>query len=297
MAGKTWQNPLYIGLILMTVFIIVYAGLGDPAGLSNYLIATELVIVVFYLVYLAVISFYIRRIEDARTRLTATKIAWIILVLLGFSTGVLIWVENEAEILVILGLLWGAMAIALRDMLQNFFGSLAVVFTRVFRIGDRITVRGYYGEVMDIGLLRSTLMELDRQAGDKPTGEIITLPNGTLFREIIGNTSKHTSVTWDEIRISLPPGADPGLVRGTILPVIEKHTAAYREQAVRQLDRLAEKKYVAARDVAPTALFDMDDRGVTVHVRYVVPSGKRAEVRNSITEELAPLVALMTGNE
>jgi small-conductance mechanosensitive channel len=287
MTGTPMKNRyIFIILALLTLFLVIEVSF-DIFGVFDSLFATYLLVIGFYLVYLAVVTFYVRQIEDDKTRLTAMKLTTVLLIGLTLSIGLFFWVESPDDLILILGIVWGAMAIALRDMVQNFFGSLIVIFMRIYRIGDRISVKGVYGEVMDIGLLRTTLMQMNRDAGDIPTGEIFIVPNGTLFREVIGNTSRHTSVTWDEIRVPLPSGADFDRIRESLVPVIEGHAGDYTAVAREEFDRLSQKKFLTVKDTAPVFSISLDQRGLTLSIRYITGITDRAEVRTRVSLDIA----------
>lgn len=142
----------------------------------------------------------VHRIPDEAARLTAIRIFMAVMIGIGAMLALAIGIEEPGQILLILGIVWGAIFISLRDLIQNFVSSLTLLMTGEYRIGDRIRIRNIFGFVMDISILRTTLMELDRESGDSPTGEIVTIPNGILFREVVINTTRHLSIVTDEIR-------------------------------------------------------------------------------------------------
>ena len=74
-----------------------------------------------------------------------------------------------------------AVALAAKDTLSNFFGSIAIFVDRPFRINDRIKVAGFDGTVIEIGLRTSRLRTLD--------GRIVTMPNSNFSANAIENVS------------------------------------------------------------------------------------------------------------
>lgn len=248
----------------------------------------SLCLAVFILVlYTIGIYFIVRKIPDEASRFTAARIFTILLIALGLLVGMLEWVGDPAQIALILGILWGAVVVALRDVIQNIVGSLLVLVSRMFRIGDRITIKGVYGLVMDIGAFRTTLMTLDEESGDHPSGKITTIPNGILFREMITNTSHQFSFTEDEIQITLPFTADIEKARALIVGIVREHTRDIGQQAAREIRSVSDKKYLPVFDTEPTVFIHIDRHQVLMVVKYYSESKKRAEIKNGIVEEIS----------
>jgi MscS family membrane protein len=78
-----------------------------------------------------------------------------------------------------------ALALAAKDTLSNFFGSMAVLIDRPFMINDRIKVAGFDGTIVEIGIRTSRLKTLDNR--------IVTLPNALFTGGAIENVSSEPS--------------------------------------------------------------------------------------------------------
>jgi small-conductance mechanosensitive channel len=236
----------------------------------------------------------VRKMPDEASRFTSIRIFTVILIGLGLLLGLMEWVDDPGQIVLILGIIWAAMVVALRDLIQNMVGSLTLLITRMYRIGDRIQIKGVYGLVMDIGFFRTTLMQLDRESGDHPTGEIVTVPNGILFREVAMNTSRHLSVTGDEIRITLPFSADLTHAQAVLLEVVHKHTRDIQAQAAKEIEQLGDRKFLPSYETSPSVYLHIDDYQVLMVVKYFTSSARRSEIKGRIIEELCHLVPEIT---
>ncbi|MEI6840823.1 MAG: mechanosensitive ion channel domain-containing protein [Methanomicrobiales archaeon] len=252
----------------------------------------ETVIIAIFILVLYTVGVYliVRKMPDEASRFTASRIFITILLALGLLLGLMEWVQDPGQIVLVLGIIWAALVVALRDLIQNVVGSLTLLTTRMYRIGDRIQIRGVYGIVMDIGIFRTTLMQLDKESGDHPRGEIVTMPNGVLFREMITNTSRDLSVTGDEIRITLPFSADLQNARKLVLDVVHKHTIEIQEQAAKEIEKLGDKKYLPAFGTQPTVYFHIDEYQVLMVVKYFTDSCRRSEIKSLLVEEISGLI-------
>jgi MscS family membrane protein len=74
-----------------------------------------------------------------------------------------------------------AIALAAKDTLSNFFGSVAIFVDKPFMINDRVKVAGYDGTIVEIGIRTSRLKTLDNH--------IVTLPNSVFTAGAIENVS------------------------------------------------------------------------------------------------------------
>ena len=106
----------------------------------------------------------------------------IILVLRNFG-------YNVSALLAGLGLGGAAIALASRDTLANFFGSIVVFIDRPFRINDRIRVSGYDGYITEMSLRTSRIRTLDNR--------VVIIPNSIFSTSPIENISAepNTKVT------------------------------------------------------------------------------------------------------
>ncbi|WP_198005446.1 mechanosensitive ion channel domain-containing protein [Hydrogenivirga sp. 128-5-R1-1] len=75
-----------------------------------------------------------------------------------------------------LGLTGFALGFAMKDIISNLLAGVLIILYSPFRVGDRIRVGSYEGEVLEINL-RYTVLEGD--------GERVLVPNSTMFTNII----------------------------------------------------------------------------------------------------------------
>jgi small-conductance mechanosensitive channel len=254
-----------------------------------------LCIAIFILaLYTVGVYLIVRKIPDEVSRFTAVRIFSVILLALGLMLGMMEWVQDPGQIVLSIGIIWGALLVALRDLIQNMVGTLILLVTRMFRIGDRIEIKGVYGIVMDIGFFRTTLMKLDQESGDHPSGKITTIPNGILFRELVTNTSYDLSFTDDEIRITLPFSVDIQKTRALLHDIVQKYTCEVQQQAVKEIEKLGDKKYLPAFRMEPTVFVHIDKYQILMVVKFFTESRRRSDIKNQIVEEISRIIPGIT---
>jgi len=254
-------------------------------------IFNTLAIAVFILVlYTIGVYTIVRKMPDEASRFTAVRIFSAFLIGLGLLLGLMVWVQDPKEIVLVIGIIWGAIVVALRDLIQNMVGSLVLLVTRMYRIGDRIHIKGVYGTVMDIGIFRTTLMRLDEESGDHPSGQVTTIPNGILFRETVTNTSRDLSFTGDEIRITLPFSSDIDKTRTLLLGIVQKHTADVQQKARAEIEQLSDRKFLPSFAIEPTVFVHLDRHQILLVVKYYTETRRRSEIKNQIVGEISQVI-------
>nr|WP_319375707.1 mechanosensitive ion channel family protein [uncultured Methanoregula sp.] len=85
-----------------------------------------------------------------------------------------------------------AVALAAQDIISNFFGGAIITIDKPFKVGDRVKVDQYYGDVLNVGPRSTRIKTLDYQ--------VVTIPNNKITTNVIVNYSEPD----EKLRITLP---------------------------------------------------------------------------------------------
>src|SRR5690606_5854844 len=119
---------------------------------------------------------------------------------------------------VALGVAGAGIAFALQEVITSVAGWMATIFGNFYKTGDRVQLGGIKGDVIDIGVLRTTIMETGEWVnGDLYNGRIVLVANSFVFKEPVFNYSGDFSFLWDEIVISVQYGSDIALAKKIML--------------------------------------------------------------------------------
>ena len=94
-----------------------------------------------------------------------------------------------------------AVALAAKDSIANFFGTLTILFDKPFQVGDRIVINAYDGTVENVGF-RSTRIRL-------LNGHLVSIPNEKVVNSEVENVGRRPNIRWlTQIGITYdtPPG-------------------------------------------------------------------------------------------
>ena len=185
------------------------------------------------------------------------------------------------------GLLTAGVALALQNVIVSTVGYFFLIGKYGIRVGDRVQVAGTTGEVVDVGLVRFHMMELD--TGGTPTGRVVAFSNSIVFQPAAGLFKQipGTSFTWHEASASVSRQADFTQVRKKLLEAAESVLKDYRDDIARQY-RVMEKTgmLVSEKGLRPRVNLRLSSAAVEVDVRYPVDLQHAAEIDARMSREL-----------
>jgi len=183
----------------------------------------------------------------------------------------------------ILGLTTAALTIALQDFVLAFFGWFVLMGKRGIRVGDWIEINNVSGEVIEVGLMRTTLLETSNLAErGTPTGRRISFMNSFAIRGTYFNFSTTGQWMWDEISISVPASVDTQATTERILQAVQEETQENAALAEKEWKRGAHGQSLAAFRTDPAVNLRPSGSGVDLEVRYVTRAWERFEMRNRL---------------
>jgi small-conductance mechanosensitive channel len=183
----------------------------------------------------------------------------------------------------ILGLATAALTIALQDFVLAFFGWFVLVGRRGIRVGDWVEINGVGGEVTEVGLMRTTLLETGNLADrGYPTGRRITFMNGFAIRGQYFNFSTTGQWMWDEITIAIPPSVDTHATVDRILQAVQHETQESTRIAEQEWKHGTRGDGLSKFRTDPAVNLRPSGSGVDLEVRYVTRATERFELRNRL---------------
>ncbi len=207
--------------------------------------------------------------------------------LAGTGVVLLIWVGFSSNFTVAIGI-WGAgIAFASQETIGSFAGYLTIVTGNLYRIGDRVRIGSVTGDVIDISMLRTTVMEIGEWVkADQYTGRVVTIANRSIFSEPVFNFTQHWEYLWDEITIPITYESDWRRAGQAMLEYGEEYTVHLQADAQSELRALTKRYPVREAGVIPRLYTVMTDNWIELTLRYVVDARERREVAGRLHQEL-----------
>jgi small-conductance mechanosensitive channel len=264
------------------------------AALHNMIEVLLWIVIVAFIVYLAN-----RLIEHFTTNLkTENKRAETLRGVLKFSAqavGVIailfliFGLPNQTT--TILGLAGAGLTVAMKDFIMAFLGWFSLMGRNGIHVGDWVEINGVAGEVVEIGLLKTVLLETGNwtDAGH-PTGRKVSFMNNFAIEGHFFNFTTSGQWMWDELKVTIPASQDPYVVIDGIQKLVAKETEASARKAEEEWQNTTNHYRVQAFSAAPALNVLPSGDGVEVQIRYITRAYERHEMRKRLYEAVVQLM-------
>jgi small-conductance mechanosensitive channel len=198
-----------------------------------------------------------------------------------------IWLGSGSNFTVAMGILGAGIAFASQEVIGSLAGYVNIVTGDLFQIGDRVRIGNVVGDVLDVSILRTTVMEIGEWVrADQYTGRTVTVANRVVFSEPVYNYTQHWPYLWDEIVIPITYTSDWRRAGEIMLEHARRYTAGFQSQAQTKLSAMMEHYPVCETTVEPTLYVLMTDNWIEMTLRYVVEARERRWVKGQLHREL-----------
>lgn len=284
---------LNIFILLILILFIAYI-----RYLTNFYIFEDRALLDAFLISLLVIflasiinsitgNLILSKVSTAKDRYTLRKTASILITVLAFAALFAIWFKRTSTLFIAYGILSAGVAIALQDLLRNIAGGVLLILYHPFKAGDRIQVEDNVGDVLDIGSISTTIMEIRGWVdADQYTGRILHIPNSFALNKTIKNYTRDYSFIWDEVRFLLIYGSNWKKAEGITLSVAGSILGEFENLAQKELRQMGQKYFITTYDVQTKLYMKMEENWIEMRLRYVVAPRKRREISHLLVSNI-----------
>ncbi len=231
-----------------------------------------------------------RGFADAEQRFNARRIVRAVTWFVAVLGLIVIWQPLGGNLAPTLGLATAGLAFAMQEAIGAVAGWFNITFGSIFRVGDRVQMGGVQGDVIDVSLLKTRLMEIGDDAnttwlgGRQYTGRVVTVSNKATFTDPVYNYSMFFEYIWEEIEVAIPHHAD---WRGASRVLEEEaRRQASAEGAREAMDAVRQRFPVPDTEVEPRVFASADETYMRLAVRFVVPIRSARSVKDDITRRI-----------
>ncbi len=226
---------------------------------------------------------FFSKIKDIDGRYKAKKISTFAGYLFTILLLLFVYSDKLGGFGIALGVAGAGIAFALQEVIASFAGWLAILFGGFYKTGDRVQLGGIKGDVMDIGLLRTTIMETGQWVdGDLYNGRIVLVANSFVFKEPVFNYSGDFPFLWDEIKIPVKYGSDYTKTTEMLIDVGKEVVGELTSQSMEDWDQLQRKYRLENALTEPMVSLVANDNWVEFTLRYVVEYKMRRTTKTAL---------------
>ncbi len=215
-----------------------------------------------------------------------------ILILFGLLS---IWFNDPARLATALGLLSAGLAFALQQPVTSIASYFVILRGNTFTVGDRISMGGVRGDVIRLGFIQTTIMEM----GEPPnvqsaepamwvqsrqfTGRIVTVSNSKIFAEPVFNYTREFPFIWEEMAIPITYKADRSKMEEIMLSAAKQHAVSIESLAKDAAETLKSRFGVEPLDLVPRVYYRLTDNWLELTVRFLVHTHRIRNVKDAMS--------------
>ena len=261
-----------------------------------HMILKSLSLIVLILICMLIGDQLVRRLMDSpsldrRQLHTLRSVIELAIQVVGVVLILLVIFGTPQETPTILGLATAALTIALQDFIIAFLGWFLLVGKNGIHVGDWVEINGVGGEVTEVGLFSTTLLETGTMA-DKghPTGRRIAFMNSYAIRGQYFNFTTAGQWMWDEISVNLPATDDIRTMIERIHEMALKETEENSHAAEQEWKRGTRGDDMSRFNATPVVNLRPSASGIEAQVRYVTRASERFDLRNRLYQDVVDLL-------
>jgi small-conductance mechanosensitive channel len=204
--------------------------------------------------------------------------------------------DRLGRLSVTLGVVGAGVAVALQDVVASIAGAFSIGFSKLYAVGDRVQIGETRGDVIDIGLLRTTVMETGNWVSkDLYNGRIVRIPNNIVLKVPVFNYSQGFRFVWDEIKVLFTTATDPQLAREMLSRAAKEAIGEYLIEAETSWKVMSEYYGGANPPLEPTVALVVNAGSLEFSVSYVVDYTKRTAMQDQLFTKIVQEVANSKG--
>jgi small-conductance mechanosensitive channel len=217
----------------------------------------------------------------ARITLQVAAVLLVLLIIFGQPT----------QLSTMIGLITAGLTVAMKDFIVAFFGWFTLMGKNGISVGDWVEINGVSGEVIEIGLLKTVLLELGNWTDTgHPTGRQVAFSNSFAMEGHYFNFSTTGQWLWDELEVTLPAASDPYLLADEIRKLVERETDADSIQAAQDWERVTSRYGARSFSSKPAVNLRPSTNGLEVVVRYITHAPQRNALKSKLFQLIVDLL-------
>ena len=222
------------------------------------------------------------RVADQRRFWTRQGIQVLVAVVLILGI-VSIWVTPTSNITTGIGLISAGLAFALQQVITSLAAYFVILRGDTFGVGDRIILGGVRGDVVRLGFLKTTMMEMGQPpsvAAEDPavwvnsrqyTGRLVTVTNGVIFTDPVYNYTREFPYLWEEIVLPVSYTDDRAAAEQILLDAAHEHAVVDDPAAEDAMVSMQARYAVSEVSLEPSVYWRITDNWLELSLRFLVP--------------------------
>ncbi len=237
---------------------------------------TILIIAIVYIIAVVLRRVINKKVSNLKVRHRSRKMIFYFAVVVMVLGWLEIWTTSLPSFTTIFSFVGAGLALTLHEAVLCLAGWMLIQIRKPFQVGERIEVESIKGDVIDIGLFQTFLIEVGNWVdADQSTGRIISMPNSVVFRHSLVNYNKEFPYIWNEIPILVTFESNWEKAREVILRCSGENVEEIQSRMKSLIDKMSRHYMIHYRKFTPTVYTKIEKSGVLLTLRYLTDSKQR----------------------
>jgi small-conductance mechanosensitive channel len=225
----------------------------------------------------------------------AIRLSTTVVLILGLVS---IWFDDPTRLTTALGLVTAGLAFALQKVVTAVAGYFVILRGKTFNVGDRISMGGVRGDVIALGFIQTTIMEMGQppavQDADPAqwvrarqySGRIVTVTNDKIFDNPVYNYTRDFPYIWDEMHLPITYTADRVKAERILLDAAERHTVPIATLSREALEEMERRYFMKPAEMGPRVYYRLTDNWLELTVRFICEDHKIRDLKDAMSREI-----------
>jgi small-conductance mechanosensitive channel len=254
-------------------------------------IVVILILGVVMLIANSYVARYFRQLAPERRRLrTISAVVQIAVQAVGLALILLVVAGLPTQLGTVLAVTGAGCLVVLQDFILGCLGWFALVGKNGIQIGDWVEIEGVSGEVVEIGLLHTVLLETGNLAEGRPTGRRVSFVNSYAIRGHYFNFSTSGQWLWDELQVFIKSSDDPNPIAQAMQKMVAAETSANARVAEEEWKNVTASIALQGFSAEPGVSVRPTSSGIEITVRYITRANERHELRARLNQKVIEML-------
>ncbi|MBE7412051.1 MAG: mechanosensitive ion channel family protein [Leptospiraceae bacterium] len=187
----------------------------------------------------------------------------------------------------LLGLTSVGFIVSMKEVTLNLVGWVMIHGSNGFEVGDRIEVDGFRGDVINIGMMRFTLIELNREYdSDQSSNRLIHFPNHSAVLQKVIVVSQKMDFVWDEMRIHLSIDSNWQKAEELCNKILRNEFVLDHRLLEEKTRELSKNYLVRLGKTTPIVYTTIEEGEILLSLRYLTPIREKRWKRSAVSKEV-----------
>ncbi len=207
-------------------------------------------------------------------------------------TAVALFADALTGLGTVLAVILAGVAIALQDILKSVVGWMYISTRSGVQVGSRVEVEGVIGDVIDIGVLKTTMLEVGNLVfGRQSTGRLVTIPNSKMISASVFLSAADNPFVWQEVQLVLSFESDWQRAEAILREIAEEMHAEIAPELERGFHKLERRFAFKYGTITPIVYASLEERGVALTLRFLTHVRRRRGSVDRVTRRVLTALA------